>query len=176
MSEPFVGEIRLFAGNFAPNGWAFCNGQLLPISQNTALFSLLGTFYGGNGKTNFALPNLQGSVAVGAGQGEGLTERFVGESGGSSSITLLMSELPMHSHTPRAKTASSHESPEGAVWSKTAGRRGTPAYASVPGWPEVTMNMNAVGIAGGNLPHNNKQPYLGLNYIIALEGIFPPRS
>jgi microcystin-dependent protein len=128
MSDPFVGEIRLFAGNFAPRGWALCNGQILPISQNTALFSLLGTNYGGDGKSNFALPNLQGAVAMGTGQGAGLSERVVGETAGSSGVTLLTSQMPFHSHMAQAKSTSSQAGPENAVWSKTTGRRGTPAY------------------------------------------------
>jgi microcystin-dependent protein len=180
VADPFLAEIRLFAGNFAPQGWAFCNGQILSISQNTALFSLLGTNYGGDGRTNFALPNLQGAVAMGTGYGAGLTPRVTGETGGSSSVTLLTSEMPFHSHLAQAKSASSQAGPENAVWSKTTGRRGSPAYTlDLPGPTEthyVNMNMNAIGVTGGNLPHNNRQPYLGLNYIIALQGVFPPRS
>jgi microcystin-dependent protein len=175
--DPFVAEIRLFAGNFAPRGWAFCNGQILSISQNTALFSLLGTNYGGNGTTNFALPNLQGAVAMGTGQGAILTGRVTGEIGGSSSVSLYMSQMPMHSHRPQAKSTSSKAGPENAVWSKTPGRRGSPAYTfDTTETHYVNMNVNAIGVTGGNLPHNNRQPYLGLNYIIALEGVFPPRS
>jgi microcystin-dependent protein len=176
MSDQFVAEIRIFAGNFAPTGWAFCNGQLLPISQNTALFSLLGTNYGGDGRTTFGLPNLQGAAPVHQGQGAGLSQYFVGESSGTQSVTLLQSEMPAHSHTARAFTGAdgNQVSPAGHVWSKARyGRQGQSMYTS--GGPQQ-MGIGAISIAGGSQPHNNLMPYLTLNFIIALQGIFPPRA
>ncbi|MCZ8523999.1 MULTISPECIES: phage tail protein [Paenibacillus] len=172
--EPFLGEIRIFAGNFAPRGWAFCNGQLMAIAQNTALFSLLGVMYGGNGRTTFALPNLMGRVPIGVGQGPGLNNRTQGEAGGNDTVTLLNSQIPSHTHTAAAHSSSTQSSPEGAVWSKTGGRQGPAAYVAAA--PDTPMSPQAVGIAGGNQPHNNRQPFLAVNYIIALEGIYPPRS
>lgn len=175
MADPFVAEIRIFSFNFAPKGWAFCNGQLLPISQNTALFSLLGTTYGGDGKSTFALPNLQGSTPMSSGQGPGLSERFLGEQSGTQSVTLLQSEIPSHSHVMQAYTGDAADSR-------------TPGTAAVLGIPSPgnaynstatglqAMNPQAVGIAGGSLPHNNMQPYLTVNFCIAMQGIFPPRS
>lgn len=171
--DPYLGEIRLFAGNFAPKGWALCNGQLMPITQNTALFSLLGTQYGGDGKTTFALPNFQGRAPVHRGQGPGLTDRRVGQSGGTPTVTLLTSEMPAHSHVPNASTAPTQGNPEGAVWSNTPGLRGTPIYAANA---DTYMSSMAIGVTGNSQPHNNMQPYLGLNFIIALQGVFPPRS
>lgn len=175
MSEAFIGEIRVFAGNFAPKGWALCNGQLMAIAQNTALFSILGVTYGGDGKTTFALPNLQGRAPVQPGAGPGLTNRTLGEQGGTATVTLLNTEMPAHSHVPQgydggATTASAN----GSVWSKTAGRTAPPFYSVNA--PNVSMSPQAVGVAGGSQPHNNMQPYLGVNYIIALEGIFPMRG
>lgn len=172
--EPFVGEIRIFAGNFPPKNWAFCNGQLMPIIQNTALFSLLGTMYGGDGKTTFALPNLMGRAPIGFGQGPGLTNRTQGEAGGSAAVTLLNSQMPYHTHLAAAHSSSTQSSPEGAVWSKTGGRQGPAAYAAAA--PDTPMSPQALGITGGNQPHNNRQPYLAVNYIIALQGIFPQRN
>jgi microcystin-dependent protein len=157
MADPFLGEIRLFAGNFAPRGWAFCLGQLLSISQNTALFSLLGTVYGGDGRSTFALPDLQDSVPIGAGQGPGLSTRFLGEQGGSASVTLQLQQLPMHG-LPASTDAATTNRPVDAVPAR-GGRYG-PATSS----------------AGSPLPHENRPPYLGLTYIIALQGVFPPRS
>jgi len=175
MSNPFVAEIRIFAGNFAPKGWALCNGQLMPISQNTALFSLLGTTYGGDGKSNFALPNLQGCAPMQAGQGPGLSLRDLGETGGEQTVTLLQTEMPAHGHTAQASPAGGVASPAGNAWgSALKGFAGAYA-ASVPA-SNVQMNPFATSIAGGNLPHNNLQPYLGLTFIIALQGVFPARS
>ena len=172
--DPFVAEIRIFAGNFAPRGWAFCNGQLLPISQNTALFSLLGTYYGGNGQSNFGLPNLQGSAPIGEGQGPGLSQRFLGEAGGAPTVTLMETQIPAHTHTPNAVTGGgSTTSPAGAVWASQAGRTPPPAYASTANAP---LGAGAIGPAGSGQPHNNMPPYLTLNFIIALQGVFPPRS
>jgi microcystin-dependent protein len=174
MSNQFVAEIRIFAGNFAPLGWATCDGQLLPISQNTALFSLLGTTYGGDGKTNFALPNLQGSAPLQQGQGPGLSLRDLGEIGGEQNVTLLTTEMPNHNHLAQCVTAGGGtNSPQNAVWAG-GGRGAPPMYA--PTGNNVPMNQGATSITGGNLPHNNMMPYLCLMFIIALQGVFPPRS
>jgi microcystin-dependent protein len=174
VSNPFVAEIRIFAGNFAPTGWALCNGQLMPISQNTALFSLLGTTYGGDGKSTFALPNLQGSAPLQAGQGPGLSLRDLGETGGEQSVTLLQTEMPAHSHGVQAATSGGLPGPANNVWA--SGLRGHPGdYANSNPATNVQMNPFAVSVTGGNLPHNNMPPYLCLTFIIALQGVFPPR-
>lgn len=175
MADQFVAEIRIFAGNFAPLGWALCNGQLMPISQNTALFSLLGTNYGGDGRSTFALPNLQGSAPMFWGQGPGLSLRDIGEIGGEQNVTLLQTEMPAHSHTAKgSSTGGTQSAPTNALWASSAiGRTPPPLYASSS---NVQMNAFATSIAGGNLPHNNMSPYLCLTFIIALQGIFPPRS
>lgn len=175
MSDQFVAEIRIFAGNFAPTGWAFCQGQLLPISQNTALFSLIGTFYGGNGQSTFGLPNFQGMAPINQGQGPGLTDRVIGETSGSESVTLIQSEIPSHSHflqgTPNA---ADQTTPTGNVWAASAvGRTPPPLYSTTQ---NTTMAPTALAPSGGSQPHNNMHPYLTLNFIIALQGIFPPRS
>jgi len=176
MADPFVAEIRMFAGNFAPTGWALCNGQLLPISQNTALFSLLGTTYGGNGQTTFALPNLQGSVPVGFGQGPGLSLRDLGEIGGEPTVTLLSTEMPVHSHTAQASTSGGTDSPANATWGESKlGKTPLNVYAA-SGANNVAMSPQALAVAGGGLPHNNMPPYLCLTFIIALQGIYPSRS
>jgi len=172
MTDPFLAEIRIFAGNFAPTGWAVCNGQLLPISQNTALFSLLGTFYGGDGKSTFALPNLQGAAPMHQGQGPGLSQRFVGEQGGEPSVTLLQTEMPSHTHALNA-TNQLQNLPDPAA--HAVARANANAYVQNPG-SYTQMNPEAIGQTGGSQPHNNMQPYLGLTFIIALQGIFPPRS
>ena len=177
MTDQFVAEIRLFPFNFAPTGWALCNGQLLPISQNTALFSLLGTMYGGDGRSTFALPNLVDRVALHPGQGAGLTERFHGESGGAAAVTLLGSEMPAHGHTVRVSTEVAElRAPSGSR--RLATSSDDPAYAAVPSDPsqQVFLAGQTVATAGGGLPHNNLMPHLALNYCIALQGIFPPRS
>jgi microcystin-dependent protein len=172
MADPFVAEIRIFAGNFAPTGWALCNGQLLPISQNTALFSLVGTFYGGDGKTTFGLPNLQGSAPMHQGQGPGLSERVVGEQGGEQAVTLLTTEMPAHSHTLMATNQLSQlPDPQ----NHALARANANAYAQNPA-SFTQMKTDAVGQAGGSQPHNNMHPYLTLTFIIALQGVFPPRS
>jgi microcystin-dependent protein len=175
MSSPFVAEIRIFAGNFAPTGWAQCNGQLMPISQNTALFSLLGTMYGGDGKSTFALPNLQGSAPLQQGQGPGLSLRDQGEVGGEQNVTLLQTEMPAHSHTIQAASGTGLADPSGNVWASGAKGFGN-IYSPSAAGSNVPMSPSALSIAGGNLPHNNMMPYLCLTFIIALQGIFPPRS
>jgi microcystin-dependent protein len=174
MSDQFVGEIRMFGFNFAPTGWAQCDGQLLPISQNTALFSLLGTFYGGDGKSTFALPNLQGNVPLHQGQGQGLSERFLGEQGGSEFVTLIQSEMPFHNHFLNASgVAGGLVSPEGNLWSPLAGR--TPPNLYQGGPTNTNMNPLAMGVSGASLPHNNMSPYLVVNFCVALQGVFPAR-
>ncbi len=177
MSDPFIGEIRVFGGNFAPKGWALCNGQLMAIVQNTALFSILGTRYGGDGRTTFGLPNLQGSAPMHQGAGPGLTPRSLGEKGGSPYVTLLTSEMPAHTHTPMGDGAAGSATASVAtnnVWGSASNRSGSSIYTNDPS--RVQMSPMALGVSGGSQPHNNMQPYLGLNFIIALEGIFPPRS
>lgn len=173
MSNQFVAEIRIFAGNFAPTGWALCNGQLMPISQNTALFSLLGTTYGGDGKSNFALPNLQGSVPMQQGQGPGLSLRDLGEIGGEQNVTLLQTEMPAHAHGVQAAAGTGLADPTNNVWAS-----GAKGFGSVysPTGNNTSMSPLATSITGGNLPHNNMMPYLCLTFIIALQGIFPPRT
>jgi microcystin-dependent protein len=172
IADQFLAEVRIFPFNFAPRGWAFCNGQILSISQNTALFALLGTFYGGDGRSNFALPNLQGCAVVQAGQGPGLSDRVLGETSGSQTVTLLQSELPAHSHNLLATSAGADDNtPEGNVFA-----RPSPDLYAVDTSPVTPMAPTALPIAGGSQPHNNMQPYLTLNFCIALQGIFPPRS
>lgn len=176
MSDPFVAEIRIFPFNFAPSGWAFCNGQLMPISQNTALFSLLGTKYGGDGKATFALPDLQGRAAMHPGQGSGLSLLHdLGEQGGSDQVTLLQSDIPSHVHTLQA---AGNNATQGTLTNNVA--LGTTAggalYQTQTGSNLVPMSANALAPVGGGLPHNNMQPYLTLNFCIALQGIFPQRS
>lgn len=173
-AEPFIGEIMIFAGNFAPRGWALCDGQLLPISQNTALFSILGTMYGGNGVTTFGLPDLRGRVPLhaGGGPGPGLPSFQLGQMGGEVSHTLLAGELPAHTHTVFADTNNGTQSnPDGAFPARNPA--GIPAYGA---GATAQMAPGTVQGGGSNLPHNNMQPYLGLNYCIALEGIYPSRS
>ncbi|MBV9928791.1 MAG: phage tail protein [Acidobacteria bacterium] len=172
MADPFVAEIRMFPFNFAPRGWAFCAGQLLPISQNTALFSLLGTTYGGDGKSTFALPNMQGNVPVHPGQGPGLSLYDLGQEGGSEFVTLIESEMPNHTHTFTASEEQANENnpggnvPAGGVGIWTAGNAGglTP------------MAFQTLSLTGGSLPHNNMMPYLTVNFCIALQGVFPARN
>jgi microcystin-dependent protein len=171
--DPFVAEIRIFPFNFAPKGWAWCNGQLLPISQNTALFSLLGTTYGGDGKSTFALPNLQGSAPMHPGQGPGLSLHDLGETGGSETVTLLESEIPDHSHTIQASNQdATDQRPFDELY---AGGTGGIAMYATPG-ALTQLSPNALAPAGGDQPHNNMQPYLTLYFNIALQGVFPPRS
>ncbi|MBV8819200.1 MAG: phage tail protein [Acidobacteriaceae bacterium] len=172
MSTPFLAEIRIFAGGFAPRGWAKCEGQLMPISQNTALFSLLGTTYGGDGRSTFALPNLLGSAPMQAGQGQGLSQRFLGENGGEQTVTLLQSEMPAHSHTPQGDAGSGQPSPSGNAWGGLPRGHGG-IYTPPPA--NVLMNTMTIPVAGGSQPHNNMPPFLGLTFIIALQGVFPQR-
>jgi microcystin-dependent protein len=174
MADPFVAEIRAFGFNFAPTGWAQCNGQLLPISQNTALFSLLGTTYGGDGKSTFALPDLQGRAALHPGQGQGLTEYFQGEEQGAETVTLLTSETPVHTHTLQARDNAGDlqaPSPTRAL----ARSVGATIYQANSTTNLVDKAQQTLSIAGGSLPHNNWPPVLVLNYCIALQGVFPQR-
>ncbi|RYD66792.1 MAG: phage tail protein [Sphingomonadales bacterium] len=174
MADPFVAEIRIFPFTFAPKGWAWCDGQLLPLSQNTALFSLLGTTYGGNGKSNFALPDLQGSAPMHPGQGPGLSLYDLGQIGGSDNVTLLQSEIPIHTHAMQAVTAEVADV-------NTPGPNVNLAY-SKNGFGYATAGAvtqfapQTLTPAGGNLPHNNMMPYLTCYFCIALQGVFPPRS
>lgn len=173
MSNPFVAEIRMFACNFAPKGWATCDGQLLPISQNTALFSLLGTTYGGNGQSTFALPNLAGSAPMHRGQGPGLSERFLGEQGGTESVTLLQSEMPLHGHSVNARSSlGTQQMPGGNTWAGNATARQFVAAAS----QNNLMAVESLSLTGGSLPHNNMSPYLTVLFCIAMQGIFPARN
>jgi microcystin-dependent protein len=176
MADPFVAEIRIFPFNFAPKGWAWCDGQLLPLSQNTALFSLLGTTYGGNGKSNFALPDLQGRAPMHPGQGPGLSLHDLGETGGSETVTLLESEIPAHNHALRADGAdpADIQAPSPAV--VLARSAGGNAYQTVTNANMVAMSDQALAPAGGDQPHNNLQPYLTFYFAIALQGVFPPRT
>lgn len=175
MTDQFVAEIRIFGFNFPPTGWALCNGQLMPISQNTALFSLLGTMYGGDGKSTFALPDLQGSAPMQQGQGPGLSDRFQGEVGGTPTVTLITSEIPVHTHAAIATDQGADQpNPDGHVWAQAVSDQGAFNYYQTTG-PNA-MGPFALQAAGGSQPHNNMPPYLALNFCIALQGIFPPRS
>lgn len=173
MADPFVAEIRIFPFNFAPRGWAWCDGQLLPLSQNTALFSLLGTTYGGNGKSNFALPDLQGRSPMHPGQGPGLSLHDLGETGGSETVTLLESEMPSHSHALRASIDDADlQIPQPQMtMAKSSGQNAYSATATL-----VSLAPEALPPAGGDQPHNNLQPYLTFYFCIALQGVFPPRT
>jgi len=175
MADPFVAEIRIFPFNFAPRGWAWCDGQLLPLSQNTALFSLLGTTYGGNGKSNFALPNLQGRAPMHPGQGPGLSLHDLGETGGSETVSLLESEIPSHSHPLRGTVEDGTQGTLAAGVTIATSVGGT-LYQTNTGSGLVSMNANAIVPAGGDQPHNNMQPYLTFYFCIALQGVFPPRT
>jgi len=171
MSDPFLGEVKVFAGNFAPRGWAACDGQLLPISQNTALFSLLGTTYGGNGQSTFALPNLQGRMPIGAGQGPGLSDRQLGEAGGEAAVTLQASEMPRHNHALHGSSSATTGTPvPGVVLAATTG-----AKVYRPATNPTTMAA-PLASSGGGQAHQNQQPYLGVMFIIAMQGIFPSRN
>lgn len=172
MSDPFVGEIRLFAGNFPPRGWALCNGQLLPIAQNTALFSLLGITYGGDGRSNFGLPNLQGRMPMAPGAGPGLTPRLLGESGGEATHTLTLSETPAHNHAVQTAAApdSTQPGPQ-SMWARSSDNAALYRSLSKP----AAMATAAIQAGGSGWAHNNQSPTLALTFIIALQGIFPPR-
>ena len=174
MADPFVAEIRIFPFNFAPKGWAFCDGQLMPLSQNTALFSLLGTTYGGDGKSTFALPNLQGCAPMHPGQGPGLSLHDLGETGGAETVTLLESEIPSHSHGVLANANPANLAAPSPLRSLARSQPGT-AYKAAP-QADSTFAQEALAPAGSSLPHNNMQPYLTLNFNIALQGVFPARS
>ncbi len=169
MADPYVGEIRLFAGNFAPNGWALCNGQVIAIADNDTLFTLLGTTYGGDGQTTFALPDLRGRAPLHQGAGPGLTPRALGQSGGSEQVTLGVPEMPAHSHAQNATSAAAQPAagPSGSVLAATA----VNVYGS--GTPTTAMAAGAIAAVGGGEPHDNMAPYVALNYIIALFGIYP---
>lgn len=176
MAEPFLAEIVWFGGNFAPRGWAFCQNQILSIAQNTALFSLLGTTYGGNGQTTFALPDFRGRVAVGVGQGPGLPSINLGEEAGVPSVTLISTEMPAHNHAIQqgGNTTDSNPNATKSPASAYPGYSdGGPLYA-----PATNTNLAPIncGIAGGSQPHNNKQPYLGMSFIIAIAGVYPSRN
>jgi microcystin-dependent protein len=173
VADPFVAEIRIFPFNFAPQGWAWCDGQLLPLSQNTALFSLLGTTYGGNGKSNFALPNLQGRAPMHPGQGPGLSLHDLGETGGSPTVTLLESEIPAHAHSLRAVPDPADVQGPSPARSLA---RSAPGFAYLAGSPSATLAAEALAPAGGDQPHNNMMPFLTFYFCIALQGVFPPRG
>jgi microcystin-dependent protein len=183
MTEPYLGEIRPFGFNFAPRGWAFCAGQILPIAQNTALFSLLGTTYGGNGQTTFALPDLRGRIPLGMGQGNGLSDYVEGEQTGTETVTLLSTEMASHSHTPYTRiqvgTANMHNVPQAGDYLSRFNTSAT-SFGSTWNTPPLenatTLDPRFIGFAGGNQPHNNLQPILAINYCIATGGIFPARN
>jgi microcystin-dependent protein len=172
MADPFVAEIRIFPFNFAPKGWAWCDGQLLPLSQNTALFSLLGTTYGGDGKSNFALPDLQGRAPMHPGQGPGLSLHDLGETGGSETVTLLESEIPAHAHGLMCSIDQSGT----AIPGPTRALAQASANMYFAGAPDTAMAPESLAPAGGDQPHNNLQPYLTFYFNIALQGVFPPRT
>ncbi len=168
MAEPFIAQIMMFGGNFAPRGWAMCNGQILSIAQNTALFSLLGVTYGGDGQTTFGLPDLRGRVPVGFGQGPGLSPVILGQAAGVEFVALLQNQMPQHNHPISASNGAATGSRPGNAFLSAGGSYSTSA--------DTTMNPAMVGISGGGQPHENRQPFLGINFIIALEGIFPARN
>jgi len=173
MADPFVAEIRIFPFNFAPKGWAWCDGQLMPLSQNTALFSLLGTTYGGDGKSNFALPDLGGRAPMHPGQGPGLSLHDLGETGGSETVTLLESEIPSHAHTLRANTLDLGDTNIPNPNASFAQSSGGTLYQAAS---NTDLSPDALAPAGGDQPHNNLQPYLTFYFNIALQGVFPPRT
>jgi microcystin-dependent protein len=171
MGSPYVGEIRVFAGNFAPVGWALCNGAVIPISENDALFNLIGTTYGGDGQTTFALPNLQSRLPMHMGTGPGLSPRTIGEAGGSELVTLITSQIPSHSHAPQAVSGSGNQStPQNGVWAGAADAR----YSTSA--PSLAMNSALIANTGGSQPHDNLMPFLTVNFIISLFGIFPSQA
>ena len=176
MADSFIAEIRMFGCNFAPRNWAFCNGQLLPIAQNTALFSLLGTTYGGNGTSNFALPNLQGNAANGQGQGPGLSPYQLGQTGGSSTVTLNSNQIPVHTHTAIGDNGDgvNGNGPIGHAWATPSADRDINLYDTSGAL--VNMSPNALANTGGGGPHNNLMPYLVVNFCICLFGVFPSRN
>lgn len=171
MSQPYVGEIRMFGGNFAPAGWEFCNGQLISISENETLFNLIGTTYGGDGQSTFGLPDLRGRLPIHMGQGPGLSPHTIGEMSGTENVTLTQNQIPSHTHTPLANSASSSDSPSGNVW---AAASGAAPYGAAPG--PLQMNPAMIGAAGGSQPHDNLHPYLAVSFIISLFGIYPSQT
>ena len=174
MADQFLGEIRVFPTTFAPFQWMDCAGQLLPIQQYTALFSLLGTQFGGNGTSNFALPNLQGCVTISQGNGPGLTPRIVGETGGEATVTVVQAQIPLHTHSLLSDATGNSSTPQGNAFGG-AGRGKPDAYAAFPG-SNVQMNSLAVAAVGGTQPHDNMHPYLAMRFCIAMAGIYPPRG
>ena len=176
MASQFLGQIQLVAFNFAPSGWAMCDGQLLPITQNTALFSLLGTYYGGDGIHNFALPNLQGMGALGMGQGPGLSPYYVGETGGAATVTLSEATVPPHTHAFPCSTLPGHATaPSSALYLGTVARGEAKVY-NTTATSNVAMSPGLLATVGGSAPHNNLMPYVVMNYVIALTGIYPARQ
>lgn len=174
MSEPFIAEIRIFAGNFAPRGWAFCDGQLLPVSQNTALFSLIGTTYGGDGRSTTALPNLQGRVPMHPGKGPGLTSRRLGQQGGTETVTLTEAQMPSHTHSFQVTQENASQGTLNDQAQLARARNGTLYQSNTSGL--VAMSNQTLGSTGGSQEHNNLQPLLAMNFIIALVGLYPSRS
>lgn len=173
MTDQYLGEIRTFGFNFAPAGWAQCNGQILAISQNTALFSLLGTNYGGDGRTTFGLPNLQGNVPMHWGQGAGLSQYILGQTAGAPTVTLSSSQMPSHNHALQVAEGTATNAPSSSAW---LGRADPAKFYTTTGTPSVNLAQGAIGPAGGGSPHPNQQPYLVVNFCIALQGVFPPHS
>jgi microcystin-dependent protein len=172
MSDPYIGEIRIFGGNFAPQGWAFCYGQLMPIAENDALFTLIGTTYGGDGQSTFALPNLSGRVPIHQGQGPGLTNRIIGEASGSETVTLGTNQMPFHSHVTLAASAGGNQpGPGGGVWAAASSLN---PYATVAA--DTNMNSSTIAPAGNSQPHENRMPYLAISFIISLFGIYPSQA
>ena len=172
MADPFVSEIRIFGFNYPPKGWAFCDGQPKPISQNTALFSLLGTYFGGDGKTTFALPNLDGSVPIGQGQGGGLSDYSIGEVGGTPSVSLLQSEMPAHNHNLQvAAGLASERQPQNQTFAQGDGVNFYDTQS-----PTTSMSPQTLSVMGNSQPHNNMQPYVTMNFCIAMQGVFPARG
>lgn len=171
MAQPYIGEIRMFGGSFAPAGWAFCNGQQLAISENDALFTLIGTTYGGDGQETFNLPNLQSRIPLHMGQGSGLSNYTIGEQGGVEQVTLTINQTPIHTHPPLGSNTGGSDSPGGKFWADTS--LGKP-YGAPP--PAVLMNPQTIGPTGGSQPHENMLPFLCVTYIISLFGEFPSQT
>jgi len=172
--DPYVGEIRLFAGKYAPVGWAFCHGQQLAVLSNQALFAVIGTTYGGDGKNYFHLPDMRGCVPMHFGHGNGLTPRALGEKGGEAAVTLSTSQIPAHIHTAGCQSTADQTNPGGMIWANSPGGKAAIRVYSAAGTEK--MGAQAIAAAGGGKPHNNMQPYVAINFIIALEGIFPPKG
>jgi microcystin-dependent protein len=175
MGEPFVGEIRMFAGNFPPSGWAFCSGQLMPISENEVLFQLVGTTYGGDGQETFGIPDLQGRVPIHMGQGPGLSQNYqIGEKAGTETVTLTVNQIPSHNHVPAASSAAGDQvTPVNNFWSSTS--TGDQTY-DVAITPSGTLNTTLIGLTGGSQPHDNVAPFLCISFIISLFGVFPSQT